>query len=86
MRDSTARIAEDIYCCKCGYNLRTLRADRCCTECGTLIRDTLRSQRKRPRRLRHVIMDWPDGVLILATIGGLALLLVGVLAFGYQGD
>lgn len=33
--DSDGRIAQDARCRLCGYNLRSIRLDDCCPECGT---------------------------------------------------
>lgn len=38
------RIAEDKLCIECGYNLRTLRTDAHCTECGQPVADSLKGQ------------------------------------------
>jgi hypothetical protein len=40
--DADGRIDMDLPCRKCGYNLRTLRDDRQCPECGASIHDSAR--------------------------------------------
>jgi RNA polymerase subunit RPABC4/transcription elongation factor Spt4 len=39
--DADGRIASDLACVRCSYNLRELRADSICPECGTAIARSL---------------------------------------------
>lgn len=39
--DADGRIDQDISCLECDYNLRTLRYDGVCPECGTKVRDAI---------------------------------------------
>ncbi len=39
--DDTGRIAEDVPCCRCQYNLRTIHVGGACPECGTSIQFTI---------------------------------------------
>ncbi len=58
------QIDDDIYCLKCGYNLRTLRMNGCCPECNMPVRTTVdsipRNQKIQQRILR---------LIFLATLG-----------------
>ena len=49
----TGRLVVDFYCGECGYNLRSLQCDACCTECGTPIAPSLR-----PIELRSADRRW----------------------------
>jgi len=39
-RDADGRIAEDVLCLTCGYNLRSRTADDACPECGSAVSET----------------------------------------------
>lgn len=47
------RIASDVACVRCGYNLRTLRQDASCPECGTPIEHALHGN-----LLRYADLEW----------------------------
>jgi len=72
--DADGRIAEDLYCLECEYNLRTLLPDAACPECGTPI-----GQSSRGRMLRFCDPAWlrrlTTGINWIAA--GIALLLLG---------
>ncbi len=51
--DGDGRIAHDLACVRCAYNLRTLRADGVCPECGTAIARSLHGQ-----LLAYADPDW----------------------------
>ena len=40
--DPTGRLAQDIHCIHCGYNLRSLLPDQACPECGRPVEPSLR--------------------------------------------
>jgi hypothetical protein len=40
--DATGRIARDVRCIHCGYNLRSLLAEQVCPECNLPVRESLR--------------------------------------------
>src|SRR5262249_38279992 len=72
--DGSKRIAGDIRCPRCGYNLRSLLADGPCTECGALIKGSF------PHGL--IVEDWHA---TLAPVVGLLRTLLGMaVGFGYQ--
>lgn len=43
--DADGRVATDVACRQCRYNLRTLHVESCCPECGTAVIKTLDRQR-----------------------------------------
>lgn len=67
------RVAEDLRCIRCGYNLRTLRLDAVCPECGTPVTATAREQ-----YLRYA----PRGLLARLTFGAALLMLAGLILVG----
>lgn len=48
-----ASIETDIYCIRCGYNLRGLQRSSCCPECSMPVADSLRGD-----LLSHAAPDW----------------------------
>lgn len=59
--DNDGRIAIDIPCARCGYNLRSLSAGGLCPECGSPVRDSEPLHLRSPKWLSRVRL----GVLIL---------------------
>ncbi len=51
--DSDGRVAEDIACRRCGYNLRTQPAHGVCPDCGQAVRDALQGY-----YLRYAPLQW----------------------------
>ncbi len=55
--DGEGRIAADLACLRCGYNLRLLRREAVCPECGVGVERTLRGD-----LLRYSDANWLQGV------------------------
>ncbi len=45
--DTAIRIARDVSCLTCGYNLRSLLPDQTCPECGAAVAESLRGDQLR---------------------------------------
>lgn len=65
--DTDRRLAVDLACVNCGYNLRTLRLEGICPECGSAVADSTRHY------LRFAPWRWVESLA-----GGAALLLASV--------
>src|ERR1051325_3585740 len=75
--DAEKRISEDLKCGLCGYNLKTLRRDGRCPECGGQVSVTLDRLRQPERKLSQ----HPFVVGLLRTLIGIA---VGTLYWHVQ--
>ena len=53
----TEHVTSDLACCHCGYNLKTLRRDGKCPECGVPVADSLMGD-----RLEYRNPAWLDGL------------------------
>jgi hypothetical protein len=71
--DAEERVAADVRCIECGYNLRTLAARQRCPECGQPVAPSL----YRPE-LAHAPMEWvrglANGAAVLSAAGGMTLM------------
>lgn len=86
--DSAGRIARDVFCVGCGYNLRGLSPEQGCPECGRAIAPSLQGD-----RLQFADPDWLHRLgrgmawiyvafgLMLVNTYGLPLLLIGGLGW-----
>lgn len=72
-------LIEDVSCRRCGYNLRTLRTDAVCPECGTRVADSLRGN-----SLRDADPEWVEELSFGAglKLWNIALGIVGGFAAG----
>jgi len=63
--DADGRLAEDIACKRCGYNLRGMLPDQTCPECGAAVQDGLDAERfERIRWLRWMCRGM--GIMVLS--------------------
>lgn len=82
-QDENGRIASDVACIACDYNLRGLRPSDACPECGAPVSASLKSD-----HLRLADLGWLRTVkkgllwIIFATLGGFVLTMV---ASGFEG-
>jgi hypothetical protein len=94
-RCDEVRVPEDLACIRCGYNLRTLREDGVCPECGDAVAESLRyrgrltprqlQQRKLRYALANVLAFYAPGLLVplmLSPSGSAPIGLVGFLLAG----
>jgi hypothetical protein len=69
--DPAGRIARDIPCIHCGYNLRSLLPDQTCPECGAAVEPSLRGD-----ALRHANPRWLRRLTV-----GMTCIVIGQIAF-----
>ncbi len=80
--DPAGRVAGDVRCLRCGYNLRTLPASGACPECGAAVTSSLRGD-----RLCFSERAWVDsiarglGVLVVTIAGTVAVTIVDAILF-----
>lgn len=83
--DESGRLAMDLNCVKCGYNLRGLDPESACPECGTAIGRSLQGDRlcfRDPDWLEALVrgMNWiVASIVISIVIGCVGMPLLGVL-------
>lgn len=69
--DSDGRIARDVSCLHCGYNLRSLLPSQTCPECGEAVEPSLRGD-----ALRHANPRWLRRLTV-----GMICIVIGQMAF-----
>jgi hypothetical protein len=79
--DANKRIAVDLSCMHCSYNLRTLVADGTCPECGQPVAQSVANYAERPRQWLVSVGDgaWGLVVCIGVLLGSTVLAVVGTL-------
>lgn len=77
--DADERVAADVQCIECGYNLRTLAARQRCPECGQPVAPSLYGP-----ELAYAPAEWvcvlASGAGVLSAAGGMALMGLALLA------
>jgi hypothetical protein len=69
--DPAGRIAQDVPCIHCGYNLRSLLADQACPECNQAVGESLRGD----------LLQFGNPAWLRRLAGGMGWLIVGSILF-----